>query len=921
MIVLEILILLVLLLADSEELTGPGKCTCDCQCGRKYHVPSSYSYGTSTGIGTLATTYQKVRPDRPLYTAGAVEISDRYVGGGIGDASGRLGDRRGNPWDNRSDDSQKSLSENNGYKKDHHAQAYAGRTIPPHLERSAPDWKSPYLTSSGKKKHKQSAQQDEVWCGPCTKKFSSITALHQHQAVIHTVPAISTAKQNQRPYTPDVDNSALVCEVCYEDFPHSSAVRQHKKDAHPWSLFCHDCLITFAHAQDARDHYELVHDSKPINLPRTQRMLDHLQGRSAASITAFGPVSNTAAEASRGLPVSATGPASFPANHVVKTYPTHTVSSHYECPECHMVFGDPGDLAIHQSSPMAHGGANLTSDDFPPLGAAPPSTLVTESSPDLSSSPSSSSPDKSRSPVRRVSQNAWTPNMNMPSFSLKAKMDIRHNGITPEARLTPEPDSTSSSGVSEDDSVDIVLDREERELDDEPMGDESFDTIKDDNTPRMHQEENENDFNGEASITVQTDESDLMPKNKHSVPSSDTNASEDLTSSWSEDRSMKSTASGTPEDVVTPSSTLSSPETPKITKLFISPPAYVKQVETTVPIDDESTASAKAHIDLVPLHARIPYARAALASASRLNVYPPPIEDEDFGSWGKSEEQVEQEEPTGKWEPPEPVGGIDYQLPSFTMGFTSPGKQPTSAPPTLDSSTYTEDELGSGDIFQAATKAGTSMPLTLRSNNDAVEDPDPWAASQEVYEITLAQRRMPAISLDLGAVSNGNRPNTRERHTSLSGSESSSRASRHSEHQRGEGQRQTFLTPAQRAAMPLYNYNNQNKRIKSESSARDSALGSRSTSRSQGRASATATATASASASKTRPRLIEPRFEGEWSIVTPSSSNGAAAGGGSGRGGRVVKDDPWEASRREAEERQRLYREAEAHDEDIYGGW
>ncbi|OCF36098.1 hypothetical protein I316_01970 [Kwoniella heveanensis BCC8398] len=806
MIVLELLFLLVLFLADSGESIEPDgnsrrRCTCECKCGRKYYIPSSYTdhlaHGASarTSTGIAITSHQEVRPDRkyaypvnaPASAAltkgrggaggsggggGGGDYLGRYVGGGIGEddywrgsQSQEVGGGRGNGWDSHSENSHKSSGESTNGHKDHYANYnYSERPLPPHLDRSVADWKSPHLTASGKRKYnvkQQQQEKEEVWCNPCAKRFGSTTALHQHRAVIHSAMTSSTGKHNLGHFNPEIDTSALVCEVCYEEFANSFAVRQHKKECHPWSLLCNPCLITFAHAQDARDHYELVHNSKPINVGRTQRMLDHLQYRKADPSAVFNPVLEpTTADADTWLEYSATGQGqrSLPADHVVKTYHIHTVSSHYECSECHMVLGDPRELAIHQNSPMAHGGANLTSDDFPPLGASPPTTFVTQASPDLSFSPSS---DSQTSPNGHTPHSVWTTNVNMPSFSLKTKPEV-HEAIEPRARLTPEPDTASSSGVSEDESINVTFDQdqEEEQVNAQNDGDESIETIKDVSPSALLGHQEDSNARSSGPVETETDEPDGIPEPAASVASTD--PSDNLTSSWAVDHSTECKASETVVNAVglsVTTSTYSTPEVPKVSQAIIpSTSTAIQGLQAAVSAGEMAMAvPAKDFVEIIPSHVKIPYARAALASASRLNDYPPREQaDEDgAGSWGHDQGEQEnqaQQSSQEKWTPPESIGGIDYQLPSFALGPTSPHPPAPTMPLTLDSSPYTEPESVSSDMFRTSIKPGSGdsdgigssihtpllLSLAAASDTDQTEDPDPWAGSQEVYEITVA---------------------------------------------------------------------------------------------------------------------------------------------------------------------------------------
>ncbi|WWD05891.1 hypothetical protein V865_003975 [Kwoniella europaea PYCC6329] len=818
----EITLLLLLILIEAPLMGEEDRvrCECDCSCGKKYHLSSSYpedQKDVNGGNDGISEDHHGNKPsdgEREVEQVYQQEQEPIYVGGGGGtDVEG---------WNDRSKPYSPSFASN---KKD-----YSNRPRPPHLDRSVPDRKSPYLVTNSSRKRK-----DDYWCAPCQRYFVDSLALQQHQVALHSVTTtiMSSSSRNQIPRNgrsliPEGNHSIVVCEVCSEGLPNFAALDMHKVSLHPWSIFCPECLIRFRHAQEAQFHYRQIHHAKSPNSLHIDTMLGLIKGNHLIHPSLQTP------------PFIAP---QYRPQHQVQTFPTHTIQNYYECEECNMVFGHPAELEVHKSTPLVHGGRIYEADDFPPLGS------TAKLSPSPSPSDTASSPDD---PAVEADLTVW----GLPSFTLDAKKSekLEEEGWTPQARLTPDPDSSSSheSASSSEDgkSTDVVLEdqKDERVSSETNYSMEVVDSDKvdlersvlaskemsnsDTANSNLKQEEKSQPDNNEITGTIKPIEPNSGPGEGNPL-----GPAEDSTNFA--------------EAIVT-DDTSQVQEINKVTSQVVSSAHSLH------------TISPRPVVQLIPSQINLtPYVKAALASAHKITEYPPPeMDDED-------NEKYEDDSP-------EVIGGIECHVPSFTLTLSPQNKTTSlgSPPLSLDS---TPPLTLSGDSSSSLNES-----LVLEEEDDA------WAASQEIFTIAHSHNRQ-TFSLDLGATSNGNRPKPK----SYSESGSSSNGSRQSRNRNRRSERscnsrkETYLTPSQRE-------------VYGRGISRDERRGSSSS---------------SSSRSKPPPQApLQPMFESEWSTITPMPS------GNRSMGGRVIRESPWGASRREAEERNRLV-SAGGAEEDIYGGW
>ncbi|KAK6905152.1 hypothetical protein I204_08190 [Kwoniella mangroviensis CBS 8886] len=807
--IVEITLLLLLILVEAP-LVGEddrGRCECDCSCGKKYHLNSSYPEVLGDGGDGVS---EDIRGNESSDRDVEHEQEPIYVGGSDGEG-----------WNDRSKPySERSLV--TGNRKD-----YSNRPRPPHLDRSVPDRKPPYLVTNNSRKRK-----DGHWCAPCQRYFVDSLALQQHQVALHsaTTTIMSSSSRNQIPRNvrsliPELNHSVVVCEVCSEGLPNVTALDMHKVNFHPWSIFCPECLIRFRHAQEAQFHYRQFHHARSPDPLHIDTMLGLIKGHHLIH-----PSLQT-------LPFT---PQQNRPQHQVQTFPTHTIQNYYECEECNMVFGRPQELEAHKATPLVHGGRIYEADDFPPLG----STAKPSSSP--SPSVTASSPDDL---AVEGNLTVW----GMPSFTLNEKRSdaMKEEVWTPQARLTPEPDSshdTASTSSEETNSTDVVLDFQRVASESETNDMESIDP-EDIDTPMeglsapkqisdidaqhtdLKQDKKSQSYDNEITGTIKTIEPNSGP-----VEANPLGPAEDSTNS------AKAIVT---DDII---------QVRETNKIFSQVVSSAQSLHTISP---------RPVIQPVPSQINLtPYAKAALASAHKISEYPPP--EMDVGDNEKYEDDS-----------PEVIGGIECHVPSFALTLSPQNKTTSleSPPLSLDS---TPPLTLSGDSSSSLNES-----LVLEEEDDA------WAASQEVYTIANSHDRQ-MFSLDLGATSNGNRPKPKSYSESSSSSKSTSSRHRNKRSERScNTRRQTYLTPSQRE---VYGY------AISRNERRDSSSSSSSRSKAPPQAS------------------LQPMFESEWSTITPMSS------GNRSMGGRIIKESPWEASRREAEERNRLV-SAGGAEEDLYGGW
>ncbi|WVQ64751.1 uncharacterized protein L199_002919 [Kwoniella botswanensis] len=791
---ITLLLLLILIAAPLVGEEDRVRCECDCSCSRKYHLNSSYPEVLDDGNDGISENKSRQRledKDSQAGTEGGHEQEPIYVGGGGGGFEGEGWNDRSKPY------SERSL--NAGNRKDH-----SNRPRPPHLDRSVPDRKSPYIVTNSSRKRK-----DNYWCAPCQRYFVDSLALQQHQVALHsaTTTIMSSSSRNQVPRNgrsliPEVNHSVVVCEVCSEELPNVTALDMHKVSLHPWSIFCPECLIRFRHAQEAHFHYRQIHHAKSANPLHIDTMLGLIKGNHLIHPSL------------RTLPLTLQ---QYRPHHTVQTFPTHTIQNYYECEECNMVFGQPQELEAHKATPLVHGGRIYEADDFPPLGST--------AKPSPSPSPSVTDPSPDALAVE-ANLTVW----GMPSFTLDEKKSntMKEEVWTPQARLTPEPDSSHDTASSSED------------------GKSTDDVLEDQKAERVSSETN---YNMEV---VDADRADLV----RSVLASKELSNSDTASSNLKEEEKSQSDNNEITGTIKPIEPNSGPGEANP----LGPAEDSTNFAEAIVTDDTSQVQEfnkiTSQVELTP------YAKAALASAHKISEYPPPeMDDED-------NEKYENDSP-------EVIGGIECHVPSFAL-TVSPQKKTTSfgSPPlSLDS---TPPLTLSGD-----SSSSLNGSLVLEEEDDA------WAASQEVYTNAHSHNRQ-TFSLDLCATNNGNRPKPK----SYSESGSSSNGSRQSRNRNRRSERscntrrETYLTPSQREVYG-YGFSRNERRDSSSSSSR----------------------------SKAPPQApLQPMFESEWSTITPMSS------GNRSMGGRIIRGSPWEASRREAEERNRLV-SAGGSEEDMYGGW
>ncbi|KAK8845432.1 hypothetical protein IAR55_006145 [Kwoniella newhampshirensis] len=671
-----LLLLLILFLVESPDLTS--RCECECTCGRKYRISGEY---------------RRERQGLDESCVGGVSGEDKDEQG-QGQELGLVdgGEDEENDWD-QSQDQKRSQStdwedasapvsshpdENvHVHEAEDQKSYWQGRPLPPHFDCADPDtsstaWKTSNLTLGRNKKNKDGSR----WCAPCSKKFGTAMALNQHNAVVHasnSSPIGPIIRPGSRvSSTEDSNPSVVMCEVCSEEYSSNYALRKHKTDKHPWSLLCAGCLITFAHAQDARDHYELVHGTTNINFRRTQRMLDTLTGTTSSPSLLQDPPT--------------------------VTYRSHVVQSHFECLECGMIFGQPSDLAAHVSSLFSHGGADLTSEDFPPLipgfGPTKSPQLYTNTHGVLEQSPT-----------------AW--DTSMPSFILGERLSPAEQEAVPAATLTPDLTGDASG------RQDIV---------------------------GAGTDEN----SGKAEVPAV-----MAKRTEFSI---DTVSSETMSSKTSDGVSETAPQpSGTPDDPIVSSSSAdndASSVVPTSKLQDTNPqPATDNEVTTFTVSASSGSATYRPHIELVPLRVKSPYVRAAISTHSaqpRLDTHTSPTA------------VMEKEVTTGSngdalASDPVRIDAIEYQIPSFALPARSPVKAKFGSSST--GKAQPRQRLSIASCPAEDEGEHPPEPLTLADNDAAEEqEKDEWADSEEIYRLTWSAPKRPIMSLDLTAPENGNRP-------------------------------------------------------------------------------------------------------------------------------------------------------------------
>ncbi|WRT63659.1 uncharacterized protein IL334_000582 [Kwoniella shivajii] len=806
--ILELFFLILFLLVEPPNTIGD--CDCHCSCGRKHHLPSTYH-------GTSSTEEIKLNDEAVTQKHNQNEDGPIYVGGD-GDWNE---ESPSNPIESYTS---KTHYDDNGSKKD-----YSGRPTPPHLvDRavSGPDWQ----LAHGNKKIK-----NDFWCGPCHKRFVDLLALQQHTFAVHTTGAksgMSSSTQEHRApsnisVSPETDKPVPICEVCSEEVPNAYSLRTHKTLNHPWSVFCADCLLTFNHAQDAADHYQLIHGAESKKFGRIQSMLDTIKGPIKSTLpTSHEQLSSSSLSSSS---ISYTSDSSRSASnlfsrqseiHLQKTFPSHTVGTYYECEECHMVFTDKIEFEAHNSIPLVHGGRIYQSEDFPPLGVST-SPLISSSSADSSTANSSSE-----------EVTAW----GMPSYTMNETDFPQLNdgeGCRPQARLSPEPQADSSA--SEEGLM---------------MTDVKIGKVRIVKEKRGVHQEIENMI-GSNSLVESDELEEHLIIDDDDEETYDRKDSNDTTMSDSTFETITSAQQAkTPNECIIMKTQVDNTDEVKGTEEAIESSSILSgtDINTDRTIPSLQTISPKPIIQSIPSHVKLtPYARAALASRSQIEIYPPPndLYDESKAEVERQNNEKEEIQPTV-------IGGIECQIPSFFF-HPSPSKK------------------------KGVVNTHTSTPLTLKSDNvKGKEEEDQWLASQEVYEITVSQRRQ-TFSLDLGAPSNGNRPIPKYKQQQQQQRQQASENGKKNKSKRKPKEKETYLSPSQRDA-----YGSKDRKQDKQSP---------------------------------QPAL-QPLFESEWSTLSTSSHYPTG-----GRGGRIVKEHPWDRSSMEAEERNRLVQAGTESTEDLYGGW
>ncbi|WVW81733.1 hypothetical protein I302_103729 [Kwoniella bestiolae CBS 10118] len=824
--ILEITLLLLLILIEAP-LVGDerARCECDCSCGSKYHLSAGYPEGKGQGGGIDGIEENGQGTDDVGVEQGEGE-EPVFVGGDDGQSSST---------------SERSLAVNVNSRD--YLCSYSNRPRPPHLDRSAPDRKSPYLLTTGRKR------KDEYWCAPCQKSFVDSVAIQQHQVARHSATMTNMPSnrkqitQSIRPTTPQIGGPSVICEVCSEELSNITALEMHKANLHPWSIFCPECLTSFRHASEAQMHYKSIHKAQSIDPHRMNTMLGIINGN---------PLPNPAQQLHPGL--APFTPQPYYPSQYVQTFPTHTIQSYYECTECNMVFGNPGELEAHKATPLVHG-ARISPSHSP------------SRSPSVSASASASTSDIA---IAEMPLTVW----GMPSFTFDEKKSesLKEEGWTPQARLTPEPDSTSISS-EEDKAISVVLDEKknveelrENVANSEEPGKTDVLQVSDVIASAAQQGE-VGDF-GPAEVMELAKWIPLNPgpeeqsTQSEAVTLDDTPPAEGSTST---NEAIVIDDAPPPQETIISNDVVTTNHTSH-QAVAEDPPGHTARAPIAKVLTSLTTISPRPIIQPVPSQINLtPYARAALASASRLGEYPPPeMDDED--------EDTQDDQP-------KVIGGIECHIPSFALTISPKNKSTSLASASAPLSIEATPPLTLSGDSPSSSSLDESLVLE--------ETDDPWAASQEVYEITHSQKRQ-TFSLDFGATSNGNRPKPRS-HVEGGGTARSSRS------KRGERscnkRKETYLTPSQREV-----YRRNDSRSSNSASSRSNDRDTR---------------------SKAPPQApLQPMFESEWSTVTPPSTSNRSMGG------RAVRYDPWEASRREMEERRRVVSAgAGPGEEDMYGGW
>ncbi|WWD22378.1 hypothetical protein CI109_106869 [Kwoniella shandongensis] len=872
---IDLLLLLLVLLVQDEQ---PPECECECTCGRKYRVSGTYTTDKDQVRGVVRALDDEIkvleeqegstfREDDEAKGKEHEQQCEEYKGQGQGDESAQEVPSYNGGWGNWVEDSALTIQREEQQPKDE-KRIWEGRPLPPHFDRSSnafDAFRSSNLTLGGKRK-----RNEESWCSLCSKKFSSVTALQQHNSVLHDFAsgpsnAMSAPKsRSASPVNSTTSMTASICEVCFEEYDTNYALRRHKTDKHPWSMLCGECLVTFNHAQDARDHYELVHGTTNIDFRRTQRMLDTLK--------------------------EATPPPPVP---ITVTYKSHVVHSSYGCTECGMVFGHPAELAAHVSSPFSHGGAHLTAEDFPPLSTSINATVDT----DLEISQVSS--DRGTTILERV-PNAWD-DTSMPSFILaERELPVEKEEVEPLAKLTP--DVTDDSDDSDDDAGSVSTGKacsktHFNEVETSSEGGEAND----------NQEATSPVAAGPANANENINDS-LVGRGTANRPSDppEVTAGQLPCERFVERKGENQRTTGQVRVNADPSSSeaVEAESSTRPNNIGVSTVAPVLDLEETAPevamtvksemsltglVLDDTTD--RPHIDLIPLNIKSPYVRAALSSATGHSAGTP---------ISNSKPQDKKEASSPPTSEPVVVDGIECQIPSFTMLDSSPVKTKISLSPSRPSLALTPNT--SNALSTIGLKSPQFEPLTLvdiaAGEGEVVDD---WSASERVeYDTSCSAPKRSIISLDLTAPQNGNRPlskgarEKREKILAKNGNGGGGGV-------RGGGGRKTFLTSTQRDAASHHKYGYPH----SATSKRKDEEKSPQTEGGQ-----------------------QPFYNDGWTTLDPtrtkSTATSESGGKKRGRGGMTKPElSIWDKSRIKFEERNKRMTSivVDGDGEDPYGGW
>ncbi|WWC66890.1 uncharacterized protein I206_100797 [Kwoniella pini CBS 10737] len=720
--IIEITLLLLLILIEAPLNDKEMKCDCTCKCGKKNYIPSKYPL-------VFQEDDLNVKEKQDEENNNIVKDFDseepEYVGQGYEQEWEEV-NRGSNPQPSygRKLRSHKPLVLSGGslsrYEK---GRDHSNRPKPPHLDRPVPD-KQSFVLGRQKKRNR-----DDLWCDHCQRSLVDLVALQQHNFALHPkVPIMSRSRydiQQARSVTPIFDFSAYICEVCQEEFITSNSLYQHKAMQHPWAVFCSDCLTDFDNATDAQDHYHFIHNTEWKKPRQIQHILDTIKGSpDRGHATAHLP-----ANQSHGRSVALDRPLVFP---------THTIQTYYNCNECKMVFGDPKELERHKATPLMHGCRIYQEEDFPPLGAE--FNEITK---------------KSTSQVNAISEEfdrSHPNNWSMPNYTMDEKEPATIEKVwTPQARLSPEtvpPDDGSSESLfSLENTIQQGAAFKTYNSNDTtgPMAVKDFDM----------QDSHRNAFIANESGVMQP--VDQLPQNSSPRPTPvDTEALNEFALLQNNAETPEARASR--RDAITTDdernighiTTLTDPKESKVsTDLEIITSKHVSQ---TVPNN----------IQLIP------YARAALASASRITEYPP--------ADGSSAVTSDVYELSPELQP-KVIGGIECHVPSFFFSTT----------PSISPSSEALSEALSHTSTSELTLSGTSNSSSM-SNSLIIQDGQDDTA-QEVIEFAHSEIRQ-NISLDLGSIENGNRPKVKTRALTAR----QARLLRQS----NNGRKETFVTPAQR---------------------------------------------------------------------------------------------------------------------------